>query len=332
MHTIKLGAINIHTNQYEIPLYASKESIYQCPSCKKGVFLRKGKVLRPHFAHYISENPCTFYEHPGESEIHQHAKELIRHAHTLGREICIETKCLTCKEKELLSLPPIDIHLEYRFDYGGPKIADIAFVENGEIQSIVEICNTHSTKDEHRPEPWCEVRAKDTIDAFESIDEIIIPCIRQKRCQPCEENYVKQHFKELDSKPNAWFLHSFKELEWYIRYSLGQRDFTKIPYEEHWRLRQITGHPRSHLTFDFDARHYGNGNTHNTQILDIFRRFYIHYKPLIYSHKGMLLYSIVRPNITEYTGENEVDTTSEGTVSILCSIIIDILKKSISLM
>jgi hypothetical protein len=327
--TINLGAINTEKNTYESAYYASKESTYICPSCKKGVFLRKGKVLRPHFAHYKSENPCTFYDHPGESEIHRHAKELIRHAHQSGKEISIETSCNTCKEKEVLSLPLIDIHLEYRFEYDGLKIADIAFVENDEAQCIIEICHKHPTCEGDRPEPWCEVNAEATIKTIESTGNIVLPCIRQKRCELCEERYVKDHFKYLDSKPNGWFLNNLEELKWYVRYMLGQRDFRKIPYNEHIKLKRISGSKRSHLTFDFDAR--SSHDKDNQQILNIFKRFYKYYKPFIYSHKGIIMYSIVRSNITEYDEDSEVDMNGAGTVNILYDIIIDIIDKDTTL-
>jgi len=41
---------------------AKKEDEYICPQCKQRVFLRKGIIKIPHFAHYPDSSPCTWWE------------------------------------------------------------------------------------------------------------------------------------------------------------------------------------------------------------------------------------------------------------------------------
>ena len=57
-----MGAINKTTNKYEYPKIANKINKYKCPFCEKNVIFRNGKIKQPHFAHYKSDNPCSYYE------------------------------------------------------------------------------------------------------------------------------------------------------------------------------------------------------------------------------------------------------------------------------
>ena len=66
-----MGAINKTTNNYEYPKIANKINKYKCPFCEKDVIFRNGKIKQPHFAHYKSDNPCSYYEKPNETQIHK---------------------------------------------------------------------------------------------------------------------------------------------------------------------------------------------------------------------------------------------------------------------
>ena len=91
-----MGAINKTTNQYEYPKKATKTNTYACPDCKKDVILRKGEIRVPHFAHYKSDNPCTYYERPGESQIHKDAKLALKTILEEDQDVCIVRSCGTC--------------------------------------------------------------------------------------------------------------------------------------------------------------------------------------------------------------------------------------------
>jgi competence CoiA-like predicted nuclease len=73
-----MGAINKTTTKYEYPKIANKINKYKCPFCEKDVIFRNGKIKQPHFAHYKSDNPCSYYEKPNETQIHKDAKLLMK--------------------------------------------------------------------------------------------------------------------------------------------------------------------------------------------------------------------------------------------------------------
>jgi hypothetical protein len=82
--------------------------------------------------------------------------------------------------------------LEHRFEYDGLKIADVAYIDNGDIVCIFEICNTHKTCRENRPEPWFEIDAVTLIQCvnLSTNKNIIINCIRNELCEKCIEKNV----------------------------------------------------------------------------------------------------------------------------------------------
>ena len=73
-----MGAINKTTNNYEYPKIANKSNKYKCPFCERDVIFKNGKIKQPHFAHYKSGNPCSYYEKPNETQIHKDAKLLMK--------------------------------------------------------------------------------------------------------------------------------------------------------------------------------------------------------------------------------------------------------------
>jgi len=197
---LSLGAIIKNTKQYVYPLIANKNNKFECPECHRDLILRQGNKRVHHFSHYKSVNPCNYYEKPNETQIHKNAKLLMKKILDDKIQFVIKRICRCCEDTEEYEIPERDntsnIIIEYRFEYNGTKIADVAFIENNEIIAIFEICNTHKTDKENRPEPWFEIDAVTLINIAntESSQNSIlnIPCIRNELCDKCiKENICK---------------------------------------------------------------------------------------------------------------------------------------------
>jgi len=213
-HILSLGAINKNTGEYIYPKIANKNDEYICPECNKDLILCQGKIKVHHFRHKVDNvNPCHHYSNPTETQIHKDAKILLKNL--LDRKIPISfiRNCCSCKKNEEFEIPEISetstIQLEYRFEYNGLKIADVSYIDDGDIVCIFEICNTHKTCSENRPEPWFEINAETLIKLANdnSLTTLQIPCIRCEKCNDCIEkekgNIIKKN-KALDILYN-WF-------------------------------------------------------------------------------------------------------------------------------
>ena len=196
MSHILMGAINKTTNQYEYPRIAVKTNMYSCPDCKKDVILRKGKIRVHHFAHYKSDNPCTYYERPGESQIHKDAKLALKTILEEDQDLCIVRSCGTynhiIKHHIDKRTEKSSIQLEHRFAFNdSQKTADIAYLDaGGSIKYIFEICYKHKTREDIRPEPWFEINAEKLLEDINSErlqgDTLELKCIRNKLCSDCD--------------------------------------------------------------------------------------------------------------------------------------------------
>jgi uncharacterized protein YkuJ len=188
---IRLGAINKITSQYTTPSHANKQDEFICIDCGNDVIIRQGKIRIHHFAHCKEDIKCNFYSSPNESQIHKNAKILLKYILENKIQLTIKSKCSKCNNIDEYDIPEISesssIIVEYRFDYNGVKIADIAYIEDNEILCIFEIYNTHKTQTENRPEPWFELDAKNIIESFNNYDlqKIQLQCIRNKTCDDC---------------------------------------------------------------------------------------------------------------------------------------------------
>ena len=218
-----MGAINKNTNNYEYPKIANKKYKYKCPSCEKDVIFKNGKIKKPHFAHYKSDNPCHYYDKPNETQIHKDAKLLMKTLLDNKKNISIRRNCNYCEQRKCGYSENIcyDIYddynentkavIEYKFYYNNSnRSADIAFVENEKIKYIFEICYKNKTKEENRPEPWMEINAEDLINKINSgeiIDEegnVTIECIRNYKCDMCVE-YEKNDYEKKNIKMELYF-------------------------------------------------------------------------------------------------------------------------------
>lgn len=213
-----MGAINKITNKYEYPKIATKgKNKYKCPFCEKDVIFRNGKIKQPHFAHYKSDNPCSYYEKPNETQIHKDAKLLMKTLLDDKRCINIYRKCYYCYEdpEDFLNIKNEDytddyyVKLEYKFNYNNSKkSADVALLKNNDLKYIFEICYKNKTKEENRPEPWFEIKAVTLINETntgENVNEegeIEIECIRDYKCICCKdkEEYERKRHAEFIEK------------------------------------------------------------------------------------------------------------------------------------
>ena len=264
---LSLGAINKLTGEYVYPKIANKKDEYICPECNKDLILVQGEIRIHHFRHKVdSINPCHHYSKPTESQIHKDAKMLMKTLLENKTHIQFIRECVSCKISAEINLPEITegsiITLEHRFNYHDElRIADVAHTLNGEIKGIYEICHTHKTCSENRPEPWVEIDANSLLTLVNAnIEPLLINCIRCEKCEDCYNKKLK-----------------LTDLIKYIRIKLGQ-DFENPIYDE--RDRQL------HDRFDFHAQSCGKcGNCgggkesyscndyiyeHNKKICDIF--------------------------------------------------------------
>ena len=190
---LSLGAINKNTGEYVHPKIANKKDEYICPECNKDLILCQGEIRVHHFRHKVDNvNPCHHFSSPTETQIHKDAKILLKTLLEGKMPISFIRSCACCKKNDEYEIPEItessNIHLEYRFEFNGQKIADVAYIDDNEILCIFEICNTHKTCSENRPEPWFEIYAETLIKlANDSSSQIKIPCIRCEKCDDCIE-------------------------------------------------------------------------------------------------------------------------------------------------
>jgi hypothetical protein len=204
-HILSLGAIHKHTGEHICPNLANKTDEYICPTCHKDLILCQGEIRICHFRHKVdSINPCNHYSNPTETQIHKDAKLLLKTLLERKIPITFIRTCIYCKTDEEYEIPEITktsiIYIEYRFDFNGQKIADVAYIDNGEILCIFEICNTHKTSSENRPEPWFEINAQKLINAANDIQftSFQIPCMRCEKCENCIEKENNMKLQKID--------------------------------------------------------------------------------------------------------------------------------------
>ena len=197
---LSLGAIKKNTGEYVYPKIANKHDQHICPECNKDLILCQGEIRAHYFRHKVdSINPCHHYSNPTETQIHKDAKILLKNLLERKIPISFVRNCCFCNKLDEFEIPEITetstIQVEYRFEYTGLKIADVAYIDNDEIVCIFEICNTHKTCATNRPDPWFEIDAATLIKIANDIDitSLQIPCIRQARCDDCiEQDKIKR--------------------------------------------------------------------------------------------------------------------------------------------
>lgn len=300
---ITLGAINKHTGEYTTPRAAVKGTAYSCPDCAKDLMLCKGEVRVPHFRHFADKNPCTYYSKPTESQIHNDAKLLIKRLFESHVPVSLIQKCAACGGETEFEIEGIDdkrtIRLEYRFPYKDTeRVADAAIVSCGaaEPDVIFEIYKTHKTDEAVRPEPWFEIDgpALLSMESNAGPERVSIPCIRRVHCDDCrevEKGKLAARYAKLCAQPLPTLLSNEVNFDFYVRYTLGQRDFKDgiviyggcICGGEYCKYGR--GERTCHMRFDFDAQTdiYRNNNY---KILNLFKHIFSMYNVKLETHKG----------------------------------------------
>lgn len=199
------GAIDKTTGLFIDPTSAFKRTIYECPDCKKDVFAKKGEILIHHFCHKKDKsNPCTYYNrNPSLDQQHKNAQFKLKAFLEKNTKITIIRKCSCCEcceETHVLSYPidgVIKINLEHRFKFNDRnRCADVALLNSDKICYIFEVVHTHYTREEHRPEPWFEINAKNINNIPLNSSEITLNCVRQKQTKSCIERKERERIEQ----------------------------------------------------------------------------------------------------------------------------------------
>jgi hypothetical protein len=211
-----MGAINKNTNKYEHPNIANKIHKYECPSCKRNVIFKNGKIKKSHFSHNKSENPCNYYDKPNESQKHKHAKLLLKYILDNKSDILFYRFCNDCSIKKNMFKYEITKNdynentstiIEYKFNYNNShRSADVALIENKNIKYIFEICYKNKTKEENRPEPWFEINSEKLINNINFNNKIEIECIRDYKCNLCIKKIQQREIEsiEINERYKKW--------------------------------------------------------------------------------------------------------------------------------
>lgn len=327
---IHLGAINKNTNTYVLPSFGNKKDEYVCPDCNQDLILCQGQIISHHFRHFSDKyNDCIRYNTPTESQIHKDAKILVQQS-LQQKKVIINRHCCSCTHIDEFEIPSLSdtssINIEYSFEYENErKIADIAYIDNGDIIGIFEIYNTHKTDDACRPEPWFEFQANDVLNSISipSDDIVRFNCIRKEKCDECVEkdNMLQiQKYNQLSLLSLSELVKNIVDLEFFVRYTLGQRLFTKAKTNQH-----------DHLRFYFDAQSDTKHINHNNNIINLFNKYYKEKNKsvVIATYKGLCYAKIISSDdnkIYDYSNicdKHCINYSSYGTVDIL----IDILKR-----
>jgi len=186
------GAIDKETTKLVDPKYAAKRIYYECPDCKRDVFVKKGEVRIAHFSHKKDKNrPCTYFNrNPSLDQQHRNAQLKLKEFLNNKIEINIQRYCICgCGYNNDTNISASHIwegKTEYKFTFNDSrKSADVALVFGTDIKAIFEVVHTHYTRERDRPDPWFEIDAKE-INALESDSKKIkLTCIRQLRSPEC---------------------------------------------------------------------------------------------------------------------------------------------------
>ena len=220
LHLLPVGAMNKITGEYVYPKIANKQEHYVCPECNKDVIFCNGKIRARYFRHKFDINPCFYFDKPNESQTHKNGKLLMQKLIENKTQVTFSRCCNRCNKMDEYKIREIGensvIKLEYRFEYNGPKSADVAYLDNGEIVALIEIYHTHKTRSEDRPEPWFEIHAETLINMANdnNLTCLKIPCIRNETCDECIEKYKKMVIA-MERKEKARSLEDEKEIAVY---------------------------------------------------------------------------------------------------------------------
>lgn len=193
------GAVDKQTKQLVDPQVAAKRILYECPDCTRDVFVRKGEIKIPHFAHRKDKNAtCTYFNrNPSKDQQHRNAQLKLKQFLERGVEVEISRICIgncgTVFNWGVNYTPDSIIKLEHSFKYNdSTKKADVVFLNNKKIIVIFEVVHTHFTKEIDRPEPWHEISAAEINKIPSDSTSVKLTCLRQKTCKSCIERQTRE--------------------------------------------------------------------------------------------------------------------------------------------
>jgi hypothetical protein len=218
------GAIDKETTKLVDPKYAVKRINYECPDCKRDVFVKKGKIKVAHFSHKKDNNrPCTYFNrNPSLDQQHRNAQLKLKEFLNNKIEIDIHRYCICgCGYNNGTIIPASHIwegKTEYKFTFNDSrKSADVALVFGTDIEAIFEVVHTHYTRERDRPDPWFEIDAKQINTLASDSKKITLTCLRQLRSPECvkaeqvrnerlakEERKRMERMTEEDRKFREW--------------------------------------------------------------------------------------------------------------------------------
>lgn len=207
------GAIDKETTKLVDPKYAVKRINYECPDCKRDVFVKKGEVRIAHFSHKKDNNrPCTYFNrNPSLDQQHRNAQLKLKEFLNNKIEIDIHRYCICgCGYNNGTIIPASHIwegKTEYKFTFNDSrKSADVALVFGTDIEAIFEVVHTHYTRERDRPDPWFEIDAKEINALASDSKKITLTCLRQLRSPEClkAEQVRNERLAEENRKFREW--------------------------------------------------------------------------------------------------------------------------------
>jgi hypothetical protein len=206
------GAIDKETTKLVDPKYAVKRINYECPDCKRDVFVKKGKIKVAHFSHKKDNNrPCTYFNrNPSLDQQHRNAQLKLKEFLNNKIEIDIHRYCICgCGYNNGTIIPAShkwEGKTEYKFTFNDSrKSADVALVFGTDIEAIFEVVHTHYTRERDRPDPWFEIDAKQINTLASDSKKITLTCLRQLRSPECvkaeqvrNERLAKEERKRME--------------------------------------------------------------------------------------------------------------------------------------
>lgn len=226
------GAVDKQTKQLVDPQVAAKRILYECPDCTRDVFVRKGEIKIPHFAHRKDKNAtCTYFNrNPSKDQQHRNAQLKLKQFLERGVEVEISRICIgNCGRVSNWGVnyrPGSIIKLEHSFKYNdSTKKADVAFLHDKQIIVIFEVVHKHYTMEENRPEPWHEISAAEINMIPSDSTSVKLTCLRQKTCKSCIDRQTREERLRIE-----------RQIEYNNRRSEREREEEKR-YEE-WVKRQ----------------------------------------------------------------------------------------------
>lgn len=195
------------------PALAEKGQSYSCPGCREPVTLKKGDIMRPHYAHKANTH-CT-----QESILHSAVKmrirdvinDLIRSGYSHKSPI-IKRKCQQCGTETDHPIEKKYTHAENEKAVG-KYIVDVALYEEDVVTCAIEVCVTHEVGDSKQNElgiPFIEIDAQTYLDA-PMVWRPTIDALPEYQCETCTEaiDRFKEELKRVSRETRVNVPHSY---------------------------------------------------------------------------------------------------------------------------